>query len=84
MILMPNGLLSFNMIVGNINSKQYIPHLAGNVPIIKLDYLEILYLQKDNASVHKSKKLKYFMMKSGISVLDWSARSPNLNIVKDC
>jgi len=54
------------------------------VPIIKLNYEENWFLQEDNAPVHKSKKVKDFMIKSGISVLEWPPKSPDLNIVEDC
>jgi len=85
MMAMPNGLLSFKVITGNLNSDGYIKLLSESaVPLIKLNYGENWYLQEDNSPVHKSRKVKDFMEKSRISVLDWPARSPDLNIVEDC
>ena len=52
--------------------------------IIKLNYGDNWFLQEDNAPVHQSRKVQYFVMNSGISALEWPAKSPNLNIVKDC
>ena len=78
-------LLSFKVIAGNLNSEKYITLLAHNVVIIiKLNYRENWFLQENNASVHKSKKVKDFMIKSGLSVLEWPPKSPDLNIVEDC
>ena len=85
MMTMPNGLLSFKVIRGNLNSDGYINLLSENaVPIIKLNYGVNWCLQKDNSPVHKSRKVKDFIKKSGFSVLQWPARSPDLNIVEDC
>ena len=38
---------------------------------------------EDNTPVHKSKKVKDFMIKSEISVLEWPRKSLNLNIFED-
>lgn len=85
MMTMPNGLMSFKVVKGNMNSDGYIKLLSESaVPMTKLNYGENWWFQEDNASVHKSKKVKEFMKKSGISVLEWPAKSPDLNIVEDC
>jgi len=85
MMTMPNGLLSFKVVKGNMNSDGYIRLLSESaVPMIKLNYGENWCFQEDNSSVHKSKKVKEFMRNSSISVLEWPARSPDLNIVEDC
>ena len=77
MMAMPNGLLSFKVIAGNLNLEKYITLLAHNVvPITKLNYGENWF--------HKSKKIKDFMIQSGISVLEWPPKTPDLNIIKDC
>ena len=85
MMAMPNGLLSFNLITGNLNSDKYVEHLSKNVvPIIKLNYGENWYLLQDNSPAHKSRKVQDFFTNSRISVLEWPARSQDLNIVEDC
>ena len=53
------------------------------VPILKLNFGDDFWLQEDNASVHKSDKVKEFMKSSSIQTLDWQAKSPDLNIVED-
>jgi len=85
MMAMPNGLLSFNSITGNLNSDKYVEHLSKNVvTIIKLNYGKNWYLQQDNAPAHKSRKVQDFFKNSRISVLEWPAKSPVLNSVEDC
>ena len=80
----PNGLLSFKIIKGKLNSSGYINMLKNNIlPIIKLNYGNEFYYQEDNSPVHKAKVVKQFMIDSGISVLEWPAKSPDLNIVED-
>ena len=49
------------------------------VPIIKLNFGNDLW-QQNNASVHNCVKDRDFMMKSSINILEWPARSPDLNI----
>ena len=84
LMAMPNAMLSFKVITSNIHSEKYIKLLTQHVvPIIKLNYRDNQFLQ-DNAKVHKSKQVEYFVMKSGISVLEWPAKSPDLNMVEDC
>ena len=85
MMAMPNGLLSFRVIEGILNSDKYINLLQNYaVPTIKLNYEHNFWFQEDNASVHKSKKVKAFMDQQEISILEWPAKSPDLNIVEDC
>ena len=53
------------------------------VPIIKLNYDSDIYFQEDNSPVHKARKVKLFMKESEINILEWPAKSPDLNIVED-
>ena len=83
-MVLPNGLLSFKVIEGKFNSTEYINLLKKNIVlIIKLNYGNHFWFQEDNASVHKSKEVQKFMKNSGISILDWPAKSPDLNIIED-
>ena len=85
MIAMPNGLLSFEVFKGTINSIEYIKLLSEKVvPIIKLNYADIWQLQEDNSPVHKSRKVQNFMKNPRIFVIKWPTKILDLNIVKDC
>ena len=41
------------------------------------------YFQEDNSPVHKSIKVKEYMKRTGIRVIEWSPKSPDLNVVED-
>ena len=84
MMAMPNGLLSFKVMKGNMNSDGYINLLSESAVLTKkLNYRDNCWLQEDNSPVHKSKKVKEFMKISEISVLESPARSPDLNIIEN-
>jgi transposase len=85
LMTMPNGLMAFKVLEGIFNSKKYIELLKEMIiPIMKLNYGSDFCFQEDNSSVHKSKVVQRFLKESNISVLDWPAKSPDLNIVEDC
>lgn len=84
LMILPNGLLSYKVIDGNLNSAKYINLiLINNVPIMKLNCGDDFWYQEDNAAVHKSCIVRNFMNASNINVLSWPARSPDINIVED-
>jgi len=84
LMVMPNGLLAHKIIDGKFRSLDYIELLRTCVvPISKLNYGNDFFFQEDNCSVHKAKSVRTFMKESNIKVLDWPAKSPDLNIVED-
>lgn len=84
LMIMPNGLLAYRLIKGKFNSDMYIELLRTMiVPMIKINFGSDILYQEDNCSIHKSKKVKNFIQTTGINVLDWPAKSPDLNIVED-
>ena len=84
LMCMPNGLLAFRIITDKFKSNNYIRLLSEMVvPIMKLNQGNNYYYQEDNCRVHKSKKVQQFMVDSGINVIKWSSRSPDLNIVEN-
>ena len=83
-MVLPNGLLAYRIIKGSFKSQNYINLLNEMVlPIIYLNCGLDFYSQKDNSPVHKAKDVKNFMCMKDISVIQWPAKSPDLNIVED-
>jgi len=80
----PNGLLAYRIIRGIFKSGDYIHMLQDKlVPCMKLNYGDKFFFQEDNCSVHKAKIVKQFMNDNYVNVLEWPAKSPDLNIVED-
>ena len=53
------------------------------MPTLKLNYGDDFFFQEDNSSVHKAKVVQDFMTNAKIKILQWPAKSPDLNIVED-
>ena len=84
MMIFPSGLLSYRLVKNNLNSDGYISILNNTmVPMLRLNYGNDCFFQEDNCAVHKSKKVKEFMSNANVKVLEWPARSPDLNIAED-
>ena len=84
LMVMPNGLISHKIIYGSFKAADYITLLKTlAIPISKLNYGDDFFFQEDNAPVHKAGIVKTFYKLSGIKVLEWPAKSPDINIVED-
>lgn len=84
LMVQPNGLLAFKIINGKFNSSEYIKLLSEKmVPLMKLNFGEDFYFQQDNAAIHKSHTVQKFLRDSQMRVIEWPAKSPDLNIVED-
>ena len=84
LMVMPNGLLAHKIIESRFRSTDYIQLLKTTaVPICKLNYGNEFYFQEDNCSIHKARNVQQFMKSSNINILQWPAKSPDLNIVED-
>ena len=84
LMVMPNGLISHKIIYGSFKAADYITLLKTlAISISKLNYGDDFFFQEDNAPVHKAGIVKTFYKLSGIKVLEWPAKSPDINIVED-
>lgn len=82
--LFPNGLLTYRIIDGKIDSKKYIEVLNGSlIPMINLNISGQYYFQQDNARVHTSIESQEFFKNRNINVLKWAPYSPDLNIMEN-
>lgn len=80
----PNGLLAYRIIKNKFKAVDYIAMLQDKlVPCMRLNYGDKFYFQEDNCRVHKAKIVKDFMRANHVNVLEWPAKSPDLNIVED-
>ena len=83
-MVMPNGLISHHFIRGKFKASDYLNLLKEKViPMLKLNFGDKYSFQEDNASVHKAKVIKDFYSASGIKVIKWPAKSPDINITED-
>lgn len=79
-MIQPNGLICHKILERNFKSENYIQLLSGTaVPICKLNYGQTFWFQQDNSKIHTANIVKKWMKDRNINVLDWPARSPDLN-----
>lgn len=83
-MILPNGLLSYEIMRGNQNSDKYINIISKRaLPIIKLALGNNFVFQQDNCPIHVSKQSKIFFRNAGINLLKWPPYSPDLNIIEN-
>lgn len=79
-----DGECSVRRMEGKQDSDSYIKTI--DEPLNKLDnkFGKGNYtFQQDNASIHVSKKSKEYFAKRGTKLMDWPAKSPDLNPMED-
>jgi len=83
-MVLPNGLLTFRLLQRDFKSKQYIDLLSETiVPICKLNYGNMYWFQQDNSRIHTAKIVKKWMDDACFPVIDWPARSPDINLMEN-
>ena len=78
------GRLALVFVEGRMNSNAYLAMLEANLIPFLRKYRRIQFkFQQDNASIHVSSAYKQWFTAKKIDLLDWLAKSPDLNIIEN-
>ena len=83
--LLPNGKIFLREIKGRLNSQKYIDFLNSEVkPYLDRELgINKYTFQQDNASIHVSKLSLAWLKSNFTNLLEWPAKSPDLNSVEN-
>lgn len=83
-MLLPNGTIHIERLIGKIDAKRYVELLTSVFPILDNLYGAGHYVfQQDNASIHTSQVATAFFEAQETQLLEWPAKSPDLNIIEN-
>jgi len=83
-MVLPSGLLSYKILCRDFRSPTYVDLLCNTiVPICKLNYGNNFWFQQDNSRIHTARIVKDWMVAAHFPVIEWPARSPDLNIMEN-
>ncbi|CAK9833057.1 Transposable element Tc3 transposase [Anthophora retusa] len=79
------GKMDINFISGKLNSKKYLEMIDQQINAYATRIAGDKFIfQHDNAAVHTAKVVKAYFSSKNIRILDWPAKSPDLNIIENC
>ena len=83
-MITPNGMLTIKILKGKIKSENYLHMLQTfAVKIMKLNMRPNFSLVQDNCTIHKTMQVQNYLRSQNIKIIDWSSRSPDLNIIEN-
>jgi len=83
-MVMPSELITLKTMTGKQNTETYISLFKDfAVPIMKLNFQQGYIVAHDNCSIHISRKFKEYANTQSLEFLEWTAMSPDLNIMEN-
>lgn len=81
----PDGFVHVEKLHGRVKALDYLDMLKNHVkPILYQRFPDgDYYLQQDNAPIHTAKVVSQWFQEVSMKVLDWPAKSPDLNITEN-